>query len=77
MLTGASWGLDGRFPTGESDSTIAGTPAMANTTMETFQQTYIHKSGDNTGCFSCHGISAKDSKFDVSHIFDDIDSVEK
>lgn len=77
ILTGASWGADGNFPTGESDTNINGTPAMANTTLETFQQTVLQTSGDNTGCFGCHGITAGDSKFKVSHIFDKINQVEK
>lgn len=78
MLTGASWGVDGKFPTGSTVAEIAGTPAMANTTMETFQQTYLQKaSKENTGCFSCHGITSKDSKFGVSHIFGDIRQVQK
>jgi len=77
MLTGASWGQNGQFPTGKKASQIAGTPAMANTTMETFQQTFLQKNGDNTGCFSCHGINAGSSKFGVSHIFSKIDAVEK
>lgn len=77
MLTGASWGVDGRFPTGDQAAQIAGTPAMANTTMETFQQTFLQKSGDNTGCFGCHGIDANENKFDVSHIFGGIKKVNK
>ncbi len=77
ILTGASWGEDGVFPTGTTTTTIAGTPAMANTTMETFQQTYLQKNGENTGCFSCHGITADKSKFGVSHIFHKIKQVEK
>ena len=77
MLTGASWGADGAFPTGELASEIAGTPAMANTTMETFQQTFVQKSGDNTGCFGCHGISEGSNQFGVSHIFENIKKVQK
>lgn len=77
MLTGASWGHNGEFPTGTTTHTIAGTAAMANTTMETFQQTYLQKNGDNTGCFSCHGIKSGDSKFNVSHIYNKINNVEK
>ncbi len=77
MLTGASWGMDGQFPSGEKASQISGTVAMANTTMETFQQTYLQSNGDNTGCFSCHGIEAGDRKFGASHIFRKITEVKK
>ena len=77
ILTGASWGAKDSFPTGSKASEIAGTPAMANTTMETFQQSYTQKDGSKTGCFSCHGIEPKDNKFDVSHIFKKIKKVQK
>ncbi|MFQ1699615.1 hypothetical protein ACJ5NV_03360 [Loktanella agnita] len=77
ILTGSSWGHNGMFPTGNDVSQIAGTPAMANTTMETFQQADFDGSGDREGCFTCHGINPGDSGFDVSHIFSGITTVEE
>lgn len=76
LVTGVSWGLDGMFPDGNTVSQIDGTAAMANTTMETFTQTFGSDVNAN-GCFGCHGISSDQSKFDVSHILDTIISVEK
>jgi len=77
ILTGASWGNNGAFPTGSDVSEIVGTPAMANTTMETFQQTDVDANGDKNGCFTCHGISASEGGFDISHIFGGISTVEE
>jgi hypothetical protein len=86
ILTGASWGQAQRpgklnlkkFPDGKNSNTIVGTAAMANTTMETFTQTFDGRINEN-GCFGCHGISGsgKTKAFDVSHIFSKITSVEK
>ena len=76
LMTGSSWG-DATFPTGSDVSQIAGTPAMANTTMETFTQSITDANGGLNGCFSCHGIKEGEDKFDVSHIFGGITSVAK
>ena len=77
IMTGSSWG-NMTFPTGSDVNQIAGTPAMANTTMETFTQSITDDSGNLNGCFTCHGIKADDAvKFDVSHIFKRIETVDK
>ncbi|UUX49819.1 hypothetical protein NUH88_20795 [Nisaea acidiphila] len=84
ILTGASWGhtqepgkLNTKiFPDGTNPNTIVGTAAMANTTMETFTQTFNGRISEN-GCFSCHGTYGSSNAFVVSHIFDSINSVEK
>lgn len=85
MLTGSSWGSDGKFPT-FSDSpltkNISGTPAMENSTLETFTQSF-GTSMNTSGCFGCHAVTksnekpSNDWKFDVSHIFDKIKEVGK
>lgn len=80
VLSGSSWGHDGKFPTGMDASQIAGTAAMANTTLETFQQVYQGKISVN-GCFSCHGTFVEPGQsfdhFSISHIFGGITAVEK
>lgn len=84
ILTGASWGHTqapgklnlNKFPDGTNPDTIVGTAAMANTTMETFTQTFNGRINEN-GCFGCHGLYGETNAFDVSHIFDQITSIEK
>lgn len=46
----------------------AGSKALANSTMETFQQTPAFFTGGPTGCFKCHSISSGDGTA-ISHIF--------
>lgn len=76
LMTGSSWG-DAMFPTGNDVSQIVGTPAMANTTMETFTQSITDANGGLNGCFTCHGIKEGSDKFGVSHIFEGINEVAK
>lgn len=85
ILTGSSWGTDGKFPTYTDKpltKNISGSPAMENATLETFTQSF-GTSMNTSGCFSCHAVSKSsettngDFKFDVSHIFDSITTVEK
>lgn len=76
ILTGASWGAFNIFPEGKNPTVIAGTPAMANSSMETFDQHYDDLNPP-TGCFSCHGIEKGGNKFGVSHIFRSIKFIEK
>lgn len=61
MLTGTTWTLGGAAPDGSNE---AGTPQLANATMETYQQG-SSASQRGTNCFSCHTTN----KVKVSHIF--------
>jgi len=61
ILTGTTWTINGA-PSQPATNQV-GTNRMANTTMETFQQT--------SNCFGCHGFSPGSPTF-VSHIFPDM-----
>ncbi|WP_390914838.1 hypothetical protein [Pseudosulfitobacter sp. SM2401] len=74
ILTGASWGKMGAFPERDVLTNVAGTPVMANTTMETFDQKSF---AEYNGCFSCHGTSEPVGGFSVSHLFGDVSEVSK
>jgi len=76
VMTGATWTINGFAPIGTAslqscstsfaDGCQVGTSALANTTMETYQQgkdnTLAH---GGTNCFSCH----TNNTTDVSHVF--------
>lgn len=64
-LIGAVWTSDGTIPD-QAGFTLTGTVDLANTTMETFEQT--------TNCFTCHnnGTTSGASGFNISHIYNDI-----
>lgn len=63
VMTGATWTIGGAFP---SPGNQVGTSALANTTMETYQQgqdTTMQNGGTN--CFTCHTSNTTG----VSHVF--------
>ena len=87
-LVGALWTLDGTGSTGQIDDVrysilsgplIEGSPFLANSTMETFEQADTLADGAtprgqaNVGCFSCHGQSSNDRANGdttvLSHVF--------
>jgi hypothetical protein len=54
---GSVWTKDGSIPASGTDSMLAGSLLLANSTMETYHQT------DTPGCFGCHN-----SQFGLSHL---------
>lgn len=71
-IAGANWGKNGKIPTGFI-STGQGSPYLANSTMETFEQ--------HQGCFGCHSATLSSdqqvNKFSTSHIYKHINKVIK
>ena len=60
------------FPAASGQPTLAGSPVLANTTMETFHQVSTGKAAP--GCFSCHetGSNIANSAINstlISHVF--------
>lgn len=64
FLSGAIWTSDGSIPTKEHYDKNTGSTILANTTMETFEQ--------STSCFGCHNTFGSSNGLDISHIFDGI-----
>lgn len=64
-MRGATWTENGATPTGSFPTGIdVGTSQLANTTMETFQQTTTAFNAFSNNCFSCH----LTNKLNVSHM---------
>jgi hypothetical protein len=72
--SGAVWTTTGGIPTAapttpttSGQPPLAGSPVLANTTMETFHQKTTGK--NQAGCFSCHFSSSATQGVGVSHLF--------
>ena len=66
FMTGATWTIGGAAPTGQfPNGNEVGTSALANTTMETFQQGTSNTNASGTNCFTCH----TSNQTTVSHVF--------
>jgi hypothetical protein len=64
-MRGATWTENGAIPNGSFPTgTDVGTSQLANTTMETFQQTTTSFNAFSNNCFSCH----QTNKLNVSHM---------
>ncbi len=64
-MTGATWTEGGAAPTSSFPTGInVGTSQLANTTMETFQQSSTSFNAFSNNCFSCHGTN----QLNVSHV---------
>lgn len=64
-MRGATWTEGGNPPSGSFPTGIdVGTSQLANTTMETFQQTTTSFNAFSNNCFSCHGTN----QLNVSHL---------
>lgn len=64
-MTGATWTEGGAAPTSNFPTGInVGTSQLANTTMETFQQTNTSFNAFSNNCFSCH----QTNQLNVSHV---------
>ncbi|MFC3156956.1 hypothetical protein [Gilvimarinus japonicus] len=61
FISGAVWTNNGGIPTGDDYAHNTGSKTLANTTMETFQQT--------KGCFGCHNSQDASNGLNVSHVF--------
>jgi hypothetical protein len=64
ILTGATWTINGQPPKGDGSNQV-GTNQLANTTMETYQQSVDAKFNPDNNCFACH----RSNKTGVSRIF--------
>ncbi|PKR53072.1 hypothetical protein [Thalassospira marina] len=64
FLSGAVWTSDGSIPEHGNATAITGSPLLANTSMETFEQA--------NGCFGCHNTFGSSDGLEISHIFDGI-----
>jgi hypothetical protein len=64
IMTGATWTIGGQEPARDGSNQV-GTSQLANTTMETYQQTRNAQFAKQNNCFACH---AKNTT-DVSKIF--------
>jgi hypothetical protein len=75
IMTGATWTIGGRAPTGVFPSgNEVGTSKLANTTLETYQQGSNSLFATGTNCLSCHaGFNPPNATVNVSKIFSDID----
>ncbi|OKH88431.1 hypothetical protein [Thalassospira sp. TSL5-1] len=64
FLSGAVWTSDGSIPEKSTAKAITGSPMLANTSMETFEQ--------SSGCFGCHNTFKSPNGLKISHIFNGI-----
>jgi hypothetical protein len=64
IMTGATWTILGQSPNGDGSNQV-GTSQLANTTMETYQQTLNSQHDTSNNCFACH----RTNTTSVSRIF--------